>query len=83
MRFKLDENADPHWREPLEDEGHRVSTVAEESLAGATDSAIAETCRRLDYCLITADLDFSQILEFPPEDYPGLIVLRHPRPTLA
>ncbi len=83
MRFKLDENADPHWREPLEHEGHQVSTAAEESLTGATDSVIAETCRRLDCCLITADLDFSQILEFPPEDYPGLIVLRHPRPTLA
>ena len=83
MRIKLDENADPRWREPLERHGHQVSTAAEESLQGAKDSAVAETCRRLDCCLITADLDFSQILEFPPEDYPGLIVLRHPRPTLA
>jgi hypothetical protein len=33
--------------------------------------------------LITADLDFAQLLDFPPENFAGIIVLRHPRPTLA
>jgi predicted nuclease of predicted toxin-antitoxin system len=83
MRFKLDENADPRWRIPLEEAGHSVSTVAEEHLRGSKDSVIAQTCRNLGLCLITADLGFAQILEYPPDHYPGIIVLRHPAPTLA
>ena len=83
MHFKLDENADPRWRQPLEKTGHVVSTVAEESLQGAEDAVVAQTCRRSGFCLVTADLDFSQILEYPPEEYAGLIVLRHPHPTLS
>jgi predicted nuclease of predicted toxin-antitoxin system len=83
LRFKLDENLDARWRVPLEEAGHQVSTVAEESLQGTDDPNLAETCRSLGLCLLTADLDFSQILDYPPERYAGLIVLRHPRPTLA
>jgi predicted nuclease of predicted toxin-antitoxin system len=83
MRFNFDENADPRWRIPLEEAGHHVSTVAEEHLQGAKDPVIARTCRDLGLCLVTADVGFAQILEYPPRDYPGIIVLRHPRPTLA
>ena len=83
MRFKLDENADARWREPLEQAGYEVSTAAEESLQGVEDPIIAQTCRKLGLCLITADLDFCQIVDYPPEEYAGLIVLRHPHPTLA
>jgi hypothetical protein len=83
LHFKLDENADPRWRVPLEQPGHQVSTTAEESLNGADDRTIAETCQTAGLCLITADLHFSQILDYPPERYAGIIVLRHPRPTLG
>ncbi len=83
MRFKLDENLDARWRVPLEEAGRQVSTVAEEALEGTEDRTLAEICRSLSLCLITADLDFSQILDYPPARYAGLIVLRHPHPTLA
>ncbi len=82
MKFKLDENASPAWGAPLARQGHDVTTVVEESLEGAEDAAVAEACRSEGRCLITADLDFAQILDFPPERYLGLIVLRHPRPTI-
>ncbi len=82
MRFKLDENADPKWRIPLEDAGHRVSTVAEEHLQGSKDTIIAKTCKDEGLCLITVDMGFAQILEYPPNQYPGIIVLRHPAPSL-
>jgi len=53
LRFKLDENADPRWREPLAEAGYAVSTIAEEDLRGADDEVIAEACHRraalLDY----------------------------------
>jgi predicted nuclease of predicted toxin-antitoxin system len=83
MRFKLDENADPRWRIPLEQTGHHVSTVSEERLQGSEDRIIALTCKDKGLCLITVDLGFAQILEYPPNEYPGIIVLRHPAPTLS
>jgi len=79
----LDENINPLWGEPLSKAGHEVETAAEESLQGAEDDAIAEACRKEGFCLITADLDFAQILDYPPEEYAGLVILRHPNPTLA
>lgn len=83
MRFKLDENCDPGWKVPLVLAGHEAATAAEESLQGAEDDVLAERIRKEGLCLITADLDFAQILDYPPHRYPGLIVLRHPHPTLA
>ena len=83
LRFKLDENADPRWREPLVEAGHDVSTAAEQSLVGAGDREIAALCRAEKRCLVTVDLGFAQILDYPPQEYAGLVVLRHPRPTLA
>ncbi len=82
-QFKFDENLDPRWREPLLAQGYRVSTVEEEHLKGTDDKTLAEICRMSDLCLITADLDFAQPFLYPPGQYAGLIVLRHPRPTLA
>lgn len=83
LRFKLDENADPRWREPLTEAGHDVSTAAEQELGGVADDEIAEKCRVEARCLVTLDVDFAQILDYPPARYAGLIVMRHPRPTLS
>lgn len=82
MHFKFDENADPRWRVPLEAAGNTVSTVTEEKLQGQADVTIAAVCRSLDMCLLTLDVDFAQTTAYPPEDYQGIIVLRHPKPTL-
>ena len=82
MRFKFDENADPRWRIPLEAAGHSVSTVAEEKLQGEADATIAAVCRSLGLCLLTLDVDFAQTTRYPPANYAGIIVLRHPRLTL-
>jgi predicted nuclease of predicted toxin-antitoxin system len=83
LRFKLDENAAPQWRTPLEQAGHEASTVVEEGLKGTGDSTLARICQESGLCLITADLHFAQIIEYPPEEYARIIVLRHPKPTLA
>lgn len=80
-RFKLDENADPRWRVALESAGNTVFTVTEEGLCGAEDHRLAEACRREGLCLVTCDKDFTQVLDYPPADYAGIVVLRHPRPT--
>ncbi len=82
MHFKLDENANPQWRVPLEAAGHTVSTVIEEKLQGQADVTIAAVCRSLNMCLVTLDVDFAQTTAYPPEEQAGIIVLRHPKPSL-
>jgi predicted nuclease of predicted toxin-antitoxin system len=62
--------------QPFDIHGHDVATVYEQGLRGRDDSDIAEACRSEGRVLISLDLDFSDIQAFPPENYPGLIVLR-------
>jgi predicted nuclease of predicted toxin-antitoxin system len=76
MRFKVDENLHEDLVVALRKEGHVAHTVYEEQLRGSPDAAIAEVCQREGRVLVTLDLDFGNIREYPPEDYPGLMVLR-------
>lgn len=82
LAFKLDENLSAAFKSPLLAAGHDVATVADQSLRGASDRRIAAICKQESRCLITADEDFAQILSYPPEQYAGIVVLRHPQPTL-
>lgn len=52
-------------------------------MRGASDDVVARTCQDHGMCLITMDLGFAQIIAYPPQQYPGIIVLRHSAPTLA
>ena len=81
MRFKLDQNLDRGIGEPLIHGGHDLTTAEEQSLQMADDPTLAAVCKAEGRCLITADMGFAQILDYPPDQYAGLIVLRHPRPT--
>ena len=83
MHLKLDENANPRWRSPLEHAGHSVSTISEEVLAGSDDAVVAKVCLENRFTLVTVDQGFAQIIHYPPDRYSGIIVLRHPKPTLA
>jgi predicted nuclease of predicted toxin-antitoxin system len=44
MRFKVDENLPADVAAVLREAGHYASTVLEEGLGGALDSAIASVC---------------------------------------
>ncbi len=81
MHFKLDQNLDRGIAQPLVDAGHDLKTAEEQVLQRADDPTIAAVCKAEGRCLITADLGFAQIIDYPPDQYPGLIVVRHPRPT--
>ena len=58
--------------------GHEVSTVGEQGLHGTEDPDLFKHCVAEDRVIVTLDLDFSNVLRYPPERTPGLIVLRGP-----
>jgi hypothetical protein len=45
-------------------------------MEGQADHVIALVCQSESRALVTYDLDFSDIRAYPPEDFPGIIVLR-------
>jgi predicted nuclease of predicted toxin-antitoxin system len=75
MKIKLDENLGELGADHLRAAGHDVSTVVAQKLSGADDVALHETCRAADQVLITLDRDFGEVIRFPPEATPGIVVL--------
>jgi len=76
MKFKVDENLPVELTGELRGARHEAVTVAEQQLVGSSDLDLSEVCRSEDRVLVTLDLDFADIRTYPPEDYPGMIVLR-------
>lgn len=84
MKFKLDENFGVRTRGLFLAGGFDVETVAEEGLSGGADETIFAACSREGRCLITLDLDFCDIVRFPPQSGAGVVVIRASQnPTLA
>jgi predicted nuclease of predicted toxin-antitoxin system len=76
MQFKLDENLPASLVALFTDAGHdAVSTVAQD-LQGEPDATIAAVCRDEQRALVTLDVGFGDIRAYPPQEYPGIIVLR-------
>jgi predicted nuclease of predicted toxin-antitoxin system len=76
MRVKLDENLGTRTQGQFRDAGHDVQSVLEEELGGATDADIFQVCQAEGRCLVTLDLDFSNVVIYPPERSAGIVVLR-------
>jgi len=76
MRFKVDENLHPDVADVLRQDGHDALTVYEQGLRGHADGDVAGVCQRESRAILTLDLDFSDVREFPPQDYFGIIVFR-------
>jgi predicted nuclease of predicted toxin-antitoxin system len=73
MNFKLDENLPPDVSDLLREKGHDVRTVFEQGLRGHTDPELIGVCQTEGRALLSLDLDFSNILLFPPEQFAGSI----------
>jgi predicted nuclease of predicted toxin-antitoxin system len=64
-RFKVDENLPREAQALLLNAGHDAQTVYGERLAGHPDTTIFDVCLNEDRVLITLDLDFSDIRQYP------------------
>ncbi len=76
MKFKLDENLSPSLSALFGAAGHEAHSVVEQALGGQPDERVIDVCRREQRVLVTLDLDFSNILAYPPAKFAGVIVLR-------
>ena len=76
MKFKVDENLPIEVAELFTQAGYEAETVYDEDLAGEVDEKLARVCQVEQRAMITLDTDFADIRAYPPEQYPGIIVLR-------
>lgn len=64
----------------FEHKGHDAASVRGQELSGSSDANLFMVCRRERRVLVTLDHDFGNILRFPPEGTPGIIILEVPDP---
>lgn len=76
MLFKLDENLPGALVKLFAEAGHDAVTVADQEMVGASDPRIAAVCRDEGRVIVTLDMDFADIRNYPPQDYHGLVVFR-------
>ena len=76
MKFKVDENMPAEVASVLARAGYDAATVPMQGLSGAPDDRILAVCQTEERILVTLDQGFADITARPPEQTPGLIVLR-------
>ena len=83
MRFLIDEDLPRATGDLLCRYGHDPIDVRDVGLRGAKDPQIAAYARRERLCIVTGDFDFSDIRNYPPGQYAGVVVLKLPRTATA
>jgi predicted nuclease of predicted toxin-antitoxin system len=61
----------------IRDWGYDASLLTDYLAGDADDEAVLALAQRLDAVLLTADLDFANILNYPPGNYAGIMVMRY------
>ena len=85
LLFKVDENLPVEVAEMLRTAGHDAMTILDQDMSGWKDPHIAEICQAEARILVSLDTDFADVRAYPPDAYPGIVVLRLKRqdkPTL-
>jgi len=83
MRFLIDADLPRSAAEIVRSHGHEVEDVRDVGLRTALDAQIASYAQVNHLCLITGDYDFSDVRNYPPADYAGIVVLNIPRNTTS
>ena len=78
MRFLVDEDLPRSTDSLLQQYEHEVMDVRDIGLRGASDADIAAYAQKHGLCLLSGDMGFADIRNYPPAEYSGIIVLRLP-----
>lgn len=76
MKFKIDENLPKEMGVFFRDVGLDALSVGEQQGSGTDDQEIYAVCQRERRVLITLDVGFANIQNYPPGQSAGVIVLR-------
>lgn len=68
MKVELDENLGSLGMDFLRAAGFDVATAADQGLRSAPEAKILQACVAEDRCLVTLDKDFSNPLQYPPNE---------------
>ena len=83
MRFLIDEDLPRSIKELLQRYGHEGVDLRVIGRRGSTDRQIAAFAQDKGLCLVTGDFDFSNVRNYPPKKYAGIVVLKVPRAATA
>ena len=83
MRFLLDANVPRSAVGAVQRLGLEAVDVRDVGLGGADDAQIAAYAKEHKFALVTRDFDFSDVRNYPPADYTGIIVLELPDDAIA
>ncbi len=57
--------------------GYRAALMTDHIPADSPDRLVMTLATKLDAVLLTADLDFANILDYPPSAYGGIVIIRY------
>ncbi len=77
MSILIDQCVPRKFHRLLKSWGYTASLVQEHIPANSPDPDVLQTAQQIDAALLTVDLDFSNILDYPPANYVGMIVMRY------
>ena len=83
MRFLIDANLPRSVAALLIQHGHQVDFLRDAGLAALPDELVASRAQKTHATLVTRDLDFSDVRQYPPDDYFGIVVIRVPDDFVA
>ncbi len=78
MSILLDHCVPRRYLRLLNEWGYEASLLTDHTAADAPDDEVIRLARQLDAALLTVDMDFANVLVYPPQKYGGIIVMRYP-----
>ena len=83
MRFLIDANLPRALAELASKLGHDVQFARDVGLGTAPDREIAAHAQKTGAAIVTRDLDFADVRQYPPERYSGIVAFRLPDDATA
>ena len=83
MRFLLDANMPRSTAAAIQHLGHEAVDVRDIGLGAAEDKKIAAYAKEHLLILVTRDFDFSDVRNYPPAEFSGIMVIELPEDAVA